>query len=107
MKPFKPPFIANILKEEMVMAKGSGRLLLIAMGVNIPFWGFMPYLTQAITIIVLAFFLKKQQRQGIKIPLPLLILILATMAFQLLWFPFVSQLVTLFMLGLIYVLVNK
>jgi hypothetical protein len=91
--------VANIFKEELILTKGPGRLLLLAMFTNIPFIGFVPYLTQALTVIFLSIFLKKYQSMGSK---PTQAFVIATIVFQLFWYPYISQLVTLVLLGLIY-----
>ena len=96
--------IANVFKEELILTKGPGRLLLLAMFANIPFIGFVPYLTQALTVIFLSIFLKKYRLGG---NIPTQVLIIATIAFQLFWFPYISQLVTLVLLGLIYATATK
>ncbi|MCA9386085.1 hypothetical protein KC717_05550 [Candidatus Dojkabacteria bacterium] len=100
---------------ELVITKGAGKFIVLAAIVNIPFIGFIPYLTQAFTILFLAIFLKhmisdeekisvahsQKNVQYITKPLAKW-LIYGTMAFQVLWIPYVMQLITLVALGIIY-----
>ncbi len=111
----------NMLKEEYVLTKGSGKYILLAVFFNIPFIGFIPYLTQAFTIILLSIFLKNhlkmkeaskkeainENKVGYILSKAGFILIIITMAFQVLWFPFISQLITLVLLGIIYATMTK
>ena len=103
------------ITNEIVMTKGAGKFILLAALVNIPVWGFIPYLTQAFTILFLAFFLKHMITDENKIKQAQKMrnvqytmgswgkwLIYGTMAFQIVWIPFVMQLVTLVALGVIY-----
>jgi len=103
------------ITNEIVMTKGAGKFILLAALANIPVWGFIPYLTQAFTILFLAFFLKHMITDENKIKQAQKMrnvqytmgswgkwLIYGTMAFQIVWIPFVMQLVTLVALGVIY-----
>jgi len=103
------------IQNEIVMTKGSGKFILLAAIFNIPVIGFIPYLTQAFTILFLAFFLKHMILDENKIKTAITQknvqytmkpwgkwLIYGTMAFQVVWIPFVMQFVTLVALGIIY-----
>src|SRR3989338_6350814 len=93
---------------EIIMTKGAGKFILLAAFANIPFIGFVPYLTQAFTILFLAFFLKhmitddakiKEMKKQKNVQYTMQPwgkwLIYGTMALQVIWVPFVMQLVTL------------
>jgi hypothetical protein len=103
------------ISNEIVMTKGSGKFILLAAIFNIPIIGFIPYLTQAFTIIFLAFFLKhmiineskiKEAQKSNNIQYTMKPwgkwLIYGTMAFQVIWIPYLMQLITLVALGIIY-----
>lgn len=103
------------ISNEIILTKGSGKFLLLAVISNIPIIGFIPYLTQAFTIIFLAFFLKhviidenkiKEAQKSRNIQYMMKPwgkwLIYGTMALQVIWIPYVMQLVTLVALGIIY-----
>ena len=103
------------ISNEIVMTKGSGKFILFAAIFNIPIIGFVPYLTQAFTILFLSFFLKHMITDEKEIKNAITQknvqytmkssgkwLIYGTMAFQIIWIPFVMQLVTLVALGIIY-----
>lgn len=105
----------KVISNEIVMTKGSGKFILFAAISNIPIIGFIPYLTQAFTIIFLAFFLKHmiidenrikkaQKENNIKYTMKPWgkWLIYGTMAFQVIWIPYIMQFVTLVALGIIY-----
>ena len=105
----------NIIKDEVVVTKGAGKFIALAMFFNIPIYGFIPYLSQAITILLLVFFWKrviednKNKKSVTKNVKSYRImnkngsyLIIGTMVFQLIWIPFITQLVTLVLLGIIY-----
>ena len=105
----------NIIKDEVVVTNGAGKFIALAMLFNIPIYGFIPYLSQAITILLLVFFWKrviednknkKSATKNVK-SYPIMnkngsYLIIGTMVFQLIWIPFITQLVTLVLLGIIY-----
>jgi hypothetical protein len=95
--------VAQLLVGETLSTKGANKYLMIAMVFNIPFIGFIPYLTQAFTVILLFLFLRKKISFLPKFSLALAI---ATMIFQVFWFPFISQIVTLILLSFLYLLVN-
>jgi hypothetical protein len=122
MNKFKSQPILKVMKEEFLLTKGAGKFLIIAMFFNIPFWGFVPWVSQAVTIIVLAFFLKhiisndekikkaiKSHSVSHKIKPVGKYLVIFTMAYQLpfFWAAFVVQIVTLFFLGIIYATMTK
>ena len=105
----------NLISNEIVMTKGSGKFILFAAISNIPIIGFIPYLTQAFTILFLTFFLKhmiidetkiKEAKKSNNVQYTMQpwgkLLIYGTMAFQIIWIPYVMQLVTLVALGIIY-----
>ncbi|HLC61565.1 MAG TPA: hypothetical protein VJI52_00940 [Candidatus Nanoarchaeia archaeon] len=103
--------LLSILGKEVLITEGAGKFILIAMFVNIPFWGFIPYVTQALTIICLFLFWKhivhdKKSTKTEKISYLMkpmgFNLIIVTAIFQLVWIPFFMQLVTLILLGIIY-----
>lgn len=102
MKLLKPSTAFGLLRQEIVNTKEATKFLFMAMLANISFLGFVPYITQAITIILLVLFLNKID----KAPILLVILATATIIFQAFWIPFTSQLITLVLLGLIYILLN-
>ena len=108
--------VYDLIKSENVATAGSGKLLLVALFFNIPIGAFIPYLSQVVTIITLSVFLKKylvaredteevSKKIGeYNISKLTIGLIIGTMIYQLpiFWIPFVTQLVTLFLLSLIY-----
>lgn len=106
----------DLLQREYTQTEGFGKLILIGMFVNIPIDGFIPYFSQVATVIILAIFLKKyllliQDKEsqkntsnlpftyGSKIVIGFTILI---MLVQLVWVPFMTELVTLVLLGILY-----
>jgi hypothetical protein len=108
------------ISNEIVMTKGSGKYILLAAIFNIPIIGFIPYLTQAFTILFLMFFLKhmitderRKKRAEKKNEIQYTMkpwgkwLIYGTMAFQVFWIPFLMQLITLVSLGIIYANFSK
>ena len=113
--------IYNLIKNEYIATAGSGKLLLIALFFNIPIDAFIPYLSQVVTIITLSIFLKKylistndehdvNKKIGeYSISKLTIFLIIGTMAYQLpiFWIPFITQLVTLLLLSLIYATTSK
>jgi len=96
------------------MTKGAGRFILLAAIFNIPVIGFIPYLTQSFTILFLAFFLKHMivnenkiaevKKSNIQYTMKSWgkWLIYGTMVLQIIWIPYVMQLITLVALGIIY-----
>lgn len=105
----------KVISDEIIATKGAGKFIILAAIFNIPFLGFIPYLTQAFTILFLAFFLKhlitdehkiKQEQKNSNIQYVMKPwnkwLIYGTMVFQIFWFPFIMQLITLVALGIIY-----
>ena len=113
--------IYNLIKNEYIATAGSGKLLLIALFFNIPIDAFIPYLSQVVTIITLSIFLKKYLVDsddtteinkgvgGYSISKLTIGLIIGTMVYQLpiFWIPFITQLITLLLLGLIYATSSK
>ena len=113
--------IYNLIKNEYIATAGSGKLLLIALFFNIPIDAFIPYLSQVVTIITLSIFLKKylistndehdvNKKIGeYAISKLTIFLIIGTMIYQLpiFWIPFITQLVTLLLLSLIYATTSK
>ena len=110
--------ILGVLKDEVVITKGAGKFILIAIFFNIPVWGFIPWVSQALTIILLFFFLKHAITDKDKEKYELksknvshsinhfgYYLIIATIIVQFPFFflPFISQIFTLVLLGIIYV----
>lgn len=92
----------SMVKDELMKSKGDSKLLLLAMIVNIPspliFFG---HLTQAITAFLVLFFLKSilEKKEGTII---LFIIVGVTLLYQIFWLPFVSQLITITLLGLLF-----
>lgn len=103
----------NLLKEEYKNTEGLGKILITAMFFNIPFLGFIIYLTQVITVIILSFFLRRylaylKENQISSVSSKLLIaLTVGTMIFQADWIPFATQIITLILLGILYAFVPK
>ena len=109
--------IFGVLKDEIGITKGAGKFILIAMFFNIPFWGWIPFLSQAGTMLLLFIFLKhtikdnenkkiaiKSKNIDYTIKKNHYNLIIGTIILQLPLFfaPFFSQFITLFLLGIIY-----
>lgn len=106
--------IIQIIKEEITKADGWNKFILWAIVANIPIpLFFIPYATQALTIILLAFYLKHYPRSeqpanvfigktAFGIPTPVFAVIVITMLIQLSWVPFMTQLVTIAALGLLF-----
>ena len=103
------------VSNEIVMTKGSGKFILLAAIFNFPIIGFVPYLTQAFTILFLAFFLKhmvideskiKKAKKSNNIQYTMQPygkwMVYGTMALQIIWIPYIMQLITLVALGMIY-----
>jgi len=104
MKKNLPSPASALLIDELRNTKGNLRLIILAMLANIPFWGFVPYLTQVTTVLLLAIFLKRNLKSFDK---PMTGLIIMAMFFQAFWFAFTSQIVTLILLGIIYAFATK
>lgn len=107
--------LSTLINNEIAITKGAGKYLWIAVFFNIPVWGFIPYVSQAITIIILFVFLKhfiteeslKQEKidnHEVQYTIKSWAkpLIYATMVLQLIWIPYVLQFLTLISLGIIY-----
>ena len=108
----------NTLKDEIIITKGAGKFILYALFFNIHVWGFIPWVSQALNIIFLFIFLKHtiKDNENKKSVIELknfdytinpngFYLIIITIILQLPFFftPFVSQFITLFLLGIIYI----
>ena len=112
--------VTKILKEEYDNTEGFGKLFLAGIFFNIPFFGFVPLVSSVVTVVILTLFLKKylllvknddpnkasnlSTSYGPKIVIALTII---TMVGQLAWIPFVTQLETLVLLGVIYAFFSK
>lgn len=113
--------VARLIKDEYKQTEGFGKLFLVAMLFNVPFFGFIPYFSQIATVIILSIFLKKYLllikhshstdeisnlnfTHSSKIVIGL---ILITMFAQLVWVPFMTQLTTLILLGILYAVFSK
>ena len=97
----------KIVKGEFAKSEGENKFLLLAMIANIPSpFVFLGYLTQAITIFLVLFFLKRvvDHNTGASY---LYLIVGVTLLFQIMWFPFVSQLITITLLGLIFAIRRK
>jgi hypothetical protein len=113
--------IIKILKGEYDNTKGTGRLLLIAAFFNIPIDGFVPYLSQIATIILISIFIKRYlaltdtldhgetrtQIRNKNITTAVITLSVVTLCVQLVWTPFVTELITLVLIGLLYAFSSK
>lgn len=114
--------IFNLFSVEYKHSDGFGKLFLVGMLSNaIPIIEFVPYLSQLITVFVLSIFLKKyllraqdvsnlQEKQSMSLPYASKIIIaitVGTMLFQIVWFPPVSQIITLVLLAVLYGTISK
>lgn len=113
--------VMRLIKDENKLTEGFGKLFLIAMLFNIPVFAFIPYLSQIATVIILSIFLKKYLllikhihsvdeisnlnfTHSSKIVIGL---IMITMFAQLVWVPYMTQLTTLILLGILYAVFSK
>jgi chromate transport protein ChrA len=105
----KPPksWALNLLKGEYKQSEVLGRLLLVAAVFNIPIYGFIPYLSQVITVVILSIFLKKYTSLFSQTSKTVTTLCIGTMVLQLFWFPYLTQLVTLVLVGILYGVFTK
>jgi hypothetical protein len=103
MKANPAKLVATEIKKEIFSTTGENKLLLIALIFNIPFYWFVPYVSQAITVVLLILYLKRKQQNNLNIQT--LILTLVTMIIQLpfFWLPFATQIATLIFVGMIFV----
>jgi hypothetical protein len=92
----------DLFKSEYARSETLGRLLLIATIFNIPIYGFIPYFSQVITVVVLAIFLKRNNSLSAQTSRVVTGLCIGTMVFQLFWFPYLTQLITLVLLAILY-----
>ncbi len=93
----------DLFKDEFKNSESLGKWLLITALVNLPLPDiFIPYLTQAITIILMSVFLKKYTSASSQSSRLVIGLCIATMIAQLFWIPYISQLITLILLGILY-----
>ena len=113
--------VAKILHEEYKDADGFGRLFIIGMLFNIPVP--IPFLSQIGTLVILSIFLKRylillrtdapiEKQLNLLFPhasKALVVLTLGLMFYQMpfFWLPFITQLVTLFFLGILYAVFSK
>ncbi len=100
--------VFEIIKNEISINNGANKFLLLAIVANIPSpLIFYPYVTQALTIILMGFYMKHYPKNNINnaifgIPKILVGLLLLILLVQLLWFPYISQLVSITLLTIIY-----
>lgn len=97
----------RIVKNEYLNSESNNQYLLLAMIFNIPSpLIFIPYATQAITIFLVLFFLKRlvDMKKGTSI---LYMTIGLTLIFQILWIPYISQLVSITLIGIIFAFNKK
>lgn len=107
----------QMLNNEFRNSEGYNKFLILAIGANIPLpWIFIPYCTQAVTIVLVWLFLKqylKVQNASLidknipKIRYSIYGTAGLTILVQLIWVPFISQLITLVLLGLLYNLTQQ
>lgn len=101
-------WMVNLVKDEFKSSESVGKWLIVVAVANLPLPDvFLPYFTQAITIILMSIFLKKynsspKENSRIVIGISITIMIV-----QLFWFPYISQLVTLVLLGVLYGVFTK
>jgi ABC-type phosphate transport system permease subunit len=110
--------VTSILKDELTKSDRPNKFLLLAIIANIPSpLIFVPYLTEAITIILVAIYLKNYPKVDIQsihnssvvnklilgIPTPIFGLSVLAILIQLDWFPFASQLISIAILSLLFV----
>lgn len=113
--------VIRLIKDEYKLTEGFGKLFLAGMLFNIPVFGSIPYFSQIATVIILSIFLKKYLLLIKSKPTPeeisnldfsqsskiVIGLILITMFAQLVWIPFMTQLATLILLGILYAVFSK
>lgn len=101
----------QMLAVEFRNSEGFNKFLILAIAANIPLpWVFIPYGTQAITIILVALFIKQYRKVlGDAADKNMLVLVVSglTLVVQLLWIPYLSQLMSLVLLGVLYNLAQK
>jgi hypothetical protein len=114
--------VIQILLGELTKVEGANKFLLFAMIANIPLPQiFIPYATQAVTIIFMSlfiFYFRKSElvkrdsksiltQEFMGFPFPVLVLILLTIFAQLSWVPFMTQLVTITLLCSLFIFSRK
>lgn len=98
----------DLFKDEFKKSESLGKWLLITAVVNLPLPDiFIPYFTQALTIILISIFLKKYTSTSSQSSKFVAGLCIAIMVCQLFWFPYISQLITLVLLGILYGVFTK
>ncbi len=113
--------VAKILHEEYKEADGFGKLFIIAMLFNIPVP--IPFLSQIGTLVVLSIFLKRyllllrtdapiEKQLNLLFPQASKVIVIFTIALMFyqmpfFWLPFITQLVTLFFLGILYAVFSR
>ena len=111
----------KLLQEEYTKTEGFGKILFVAAFFNIPIDGFIPYLSQIITVGVLVIFLKKyllliknntqkeelSNLSTVRGPQIIIALTVLIMLLQVVWIPFTTEIVTLVLIGLLYAIFTK
>lgn len=103
-------YLISILKNEIQANKGANKFLLLAIFTNIPSpLIFIPYVTQAMTLILLGLFLKYYPKLNTNhvifgIPKAICIPVLPLLLLQIFWFPYLSQLISIVLLVGLYIL---
>lgn len=112
----------NLVRDEIKNSSSSNKFLLYGIIANLPTpLVFVPYLTQAITIVLVSIFLKNypkldvpidntssmEKRLIIGIPAPIFICAIITILIQFAWIPFITQLLSLTLLALIFIYSRK
>jgi hypothetical protein len=102
-------WIVNLFKDEFKNSEFLGKWLAVIAVVNLPLPTiFVPYLTQAVTILLISIFLKKYRTStSLDNSSLITVLCIAIMIVQLVWFPFISQLITLVILAILYGVFTK
>lgn len=96
----------KIIKEEFADSDRTNKYLLLAIIANLPTpLVFFPYLTQAITIVLIIFFLKKIIDNHTTTPIKN-VLLATVLVMQIIWIPYISQLLSILILGILF-LVNR
>lgn len=100
--------VTGLFKDEFKKSESLGKWLLVIAFANLPLPHiFVPYLTQAATLILISIFFKKYKAsypEGSRLVTGLCI---AIMIVQLIWFPYISQLITISLLGVLYGVFTK
>lgn len=100
----------NLLKGEYTLSEILGRLLIVVAIFNLPSpLIFIPYLTQAITILILAVFLKKYKASTLNKSQIVVGICVAIMIIQipLIWMFYVTQFITLILVAVLYGIFTK